>query len=317
MKKLDEIEIIKKFQKAFGNKDFEDVETFELGQNKVVVKVDTLVQSSDIPPQMKLADAARKSVVASVSDFASKGAKPKFGIVSVNLPLTITSKEVNEIARGFKIASKEFGIRFLGGDTNQGKEIVFHVCLFGEAKKILKRKGAKIGDSIFVSGPFGFTGAGLEILLQNIKEDDNFSKIAKKSVQKPSPRLEFGVKGAAYFSSSMDSSDGLSTTLNEMARQSKSKFVIRNIPTKKSVQEFARKHKKNFESLVFHSGEEYEIVFTAPKRYKSKIISIAKSTKTPIVEIGVVRKGKGVFLEKDQRLVKLKDLGYYHFNSKA
>jgi thiamine monophosphate kinase len=63
---------------------------------------------------------------------------------------------------------------------------------------------------------------------------------------------------------------------------------------------------------VFHTGEEYEIVFTVPAKYKSKINSIAKTTKTPIIEIGKVIKGTGVFVQKD-KLVKLKDLGYHHF----
>ena len=314
MKKLDETKIIKKFQTALGNKQFvaEDVESFCIGNTQIIVKVDTLVESTDIPPQMSLKDAARKSIVASVSDFASKGVKPEFGIISVNLPSKISAKEVSEIALGVKSASKEFGLKILGGDTNQGKELVFHVCLFGSAKKIPKRKGAKPGDLIFASGPFGLTGAGLQILLKKIKAKDGFAKAAIKSVLRPSPRLKFGLKASSYFTSSMDSSDGLSATLNEMARQSKCKFVVENIPFKKGVEQFAKSYKKSFDSLVFHTGEEYEIVFTVPAKYKSKINSIAKTTKTPILEIGKVIKGTGVFVQKD-KLVKLKDLGYHHF----
>ncbi len=315
MKKLDETEIIKKFQKIFGDKNFvsEDVESFSIGKTKIILKVDTLVESTDIPPKMSLKDAARKSVVACVSDFASKGVEPKFGIISVNLPSNISARQVNEIGQGFKAASKEFGIRFLGGDTNQGKEVVFHVCLFGETKNTVKRRGAKIGDLIFVSGPFGYTAAGLDILLRNIRRSDSFSKLAIKSVLKPNPRLEFGLRGKKYFTSSMDSSDGLSTTLNEMTRQSKCKFVVNNVPTKTDVKIFSKAYKKKLESLVFHAGEEYEIVFTVSKKDKSKLIQIAKTTKTPIIEIGKVVKGKGVFVEKDQKLIKLNDLGYRHF----
>ncbi len=315
MKKLDETEIIKKFQSIFGERNFvaEDVESFSVGKNQIIVKVDTLVQSTDIPPKMSLKEAARKSIVACVSDFASKGVRPEFGIISVNLPSNISGKEVSSIAQGIRAASKEFGVKILGGDTNQGKELVFHVCLFGSSKKIVARKGAKPGDLIFVSGPFGLTGAGLQILLKKNKTSDSFAKIAIKSVLHPKPRLEFGVKASSYFTSSMDSSDGLSTTLNEMARQSKCRFVIENIPAKKGVKEFAKKYKKNFDSLVFHTGEEYEIVFTVPQKYKSKITSIAKTTKTPIIEIGKVEKGNGVVLEKEKKLVKLKDLGYHHF----
>ena len=53
----------------------------------------------------------------------------------------------------------------------------------------------------------------------------------------------------------MDSSDGLSSTLNEMANQSKKKFVVNNIPAKDEVEEFAKKQKINSESLIFHGGE--------------------------------------------------------------
>jgi thiamine-monophosphate kinase len=317
MKKLDESEIINKFQKVFGNSNFvsEDVESFSIGKTKIIVKVDTLVQSTDIPPKMSLKDAARKSVVACVSDFAAKGVKPKFAIISINLPSGISNKEVGEIAKGFKKASKEFDVQILGGDTNQGREIVFNVCVFGTAEKIPQRNGANLGDLIFVTGPFGYTAAGLEIMLKNMKKNDIFSAKAIKSVTNPKPRLEFGLKGKECFSSSMDSSDGLSTTLNEMAKQSKCKFVINNMPSKKDIKNFSKLHKKNFENLVFHGGEEYEIVFTCSKKYKSKINTIAKTTKTPIIEIGTVVNGKGVFVKHNQKLIKLKDLGYHHFKN--
>jgi len=314
MKKPDELEIIKAFQKTLGNKNFmpEDVELFRIGKANIIAKVDTLVQSTDIPSKMSLGDAARKSVVACVSDFAAKGVKPRFGIISVNLPDGISMDTVNEIARGFKRASREFGVDILGGDTNQGKEIVFTVCLFGEAEKTVRRKGAKAGDLIFVTGPFGYTAAGLDILLKDSNSEGSFSKRAVKSVTMPNPRLEFGIKGKELLSSSMDSSDGLSTTLNQMARQSRCRFVVSSVPSKKEVETFSRVRKKNYESMVFHAGEEYEIVFTVPKKFKSRVIKVAKATKTPIIEIGSVLKGKGVFVENEQGSVKLEDLGYRH-----
>jgi thiamine-monophosphate kinase len=99
MTKLDESSIIKIFQNRLGKKKFvsEDVEIFNLGKIKIVAKTDTLVESTDIPPKMKLSDAARKSIVACVSDFAAKGVKPKYGIISINLPKTISRSKINEI----------------------------------------------------------------------------------------------------------------------------------------------------------------------------------------------------------------------------
>ncbi|NIM25497.1 MAG: thiamine-phosphate kinase, partial [Nitrosopumilaceae archaeon] len=45
MNKLDESEIIKKFQTVFGTRNFisEDVESFKLGTKTAIAKVDTLV----------------------------------------------------------------------------------------------------------------------------------------------------------------------------------------------------------------------------------------------------------------------------------
>ena len=315
MTKLDESDIIKIFQDKLENKKFvsEDVETFPIGNTRIVVKVDTLVQSTDIPPKMKFADTARKSVVACISDFASKSVKPEFGIISLNLPKSISRSEVCEIANGLKTGSKEFRIKILGGDTNEGAELVFHVCIFGKSDKIVTRKGAKLGDSIFVTGPFGYTSAGLKILLDKRKGKTNFVKKAVRSVFKPNPRLEFGLRSRNYFSSSMDSSDGLSTTLNEMASQSNQKFIIDKIPAGKDLYNFAKQNKINPMNLIFHGGEEYEFVFTVPKKFKSSIQKISSQLKTPIIEIGHVLNGKGVYVKRDENLYRLKDLGWHHF----
>src|SRR3989304_9357023 len=88
MTKLNEKEIISIFQKKLENHRFvsEDIEIFRIGKMNCVTKVDTLVESTDIPPGMKLKDAARKSVVACVSDFASKGVKPLYGMISITIP---------------------------------------------------------------------------------------------------------------------------------------------------------------------------------------------------------------------------------------
>ncbi|MFQ5476962.1 MAG: thiamine-phosphate kinase [Nitrosopumilus sp.] len=315
MTKLDESSIIKIFQNKLRNKKFvsEDVEIFNLGKTKIAAKIDTLVESTDIPPKMKLADAARKSIVACVSDFAAKGIKPQYGIISVNLPKTISRSKINEIAGGFRKACDEYGISILGGDTNAGKEIVFNVCIFGKTDNIVRRKGSKKGDLIFVTGPFGYTSAGLNMLLGKKKGKANFVKKSIKSVTRPKPKLNFGIKNEKYFSSSMDSSDGLSTTLNEMSKQSKKKFIINNTPSMKDLQDYVKSQKFDLNTLIFHGGEEYEIVFTTSPRHKEIIKKNARLLKISLIEIGYVTSGKGVFIQKENNSVRLKDLGWKHF----
>ena len=315
MTKLSEDKIIKIFQTKLGNKKFisEDVETFTLGKTKIIAKIDTMVESTDIPKKMKLSDAARKSVIACVSDFAAKGVKPEYGIISINLPKTISRLKIDNIVNGFKKACKEYGISIIGGDTNAGKEIVFNVCIFGNSNKIVTRKGSNKDDLIFVTGPFGYTSIGLNILMNNKKEKNNFVKKSIKSVINPKPKLSFGLKNKKYFSSSMDSSDGLSTTLNEMAKQSGKKFIVNNMPSNKDLEDYVKKKNLNLNSIIFNGGEEYEFVFTVPIKYRKNIIKNAKLTKTPIIEIGYVTSGKGVFLKNVNKNIIIKDLGWKHF----
>ena len=316
MKKLDEHAIIKIFQKKINSKKFvsEDVEIFELGKNKIVAKTDTMVESTDIPPGMKLGQAARKSVVACVSDFAAKGVRPKYGMISVNIPKTATRSKINEIASGFKKAFNEFDITLLGGDTNEGKEMVFNVCLFGVAKNIVARKNARRGDLLYVTGPFGYTAIGLDILLNKKKIKSATASKAVRTVIKPKPRLDFGIKNRGYFTSSMDSSDGLSTTLNEMSKQSKKKFIIDKIPAPKDLEVFAKSHKIDLSNAVFNGGEEYEFVFTASPKHKKMIEKNAALSKIPIIQIGYVAKAGniGVYVENKNKTVRLEDLGWRH-----
>ena len=318
MSKLSEKKIIELFQNRLGNASFvpEDVESFKIGKEQLIVKIDTFVESTDLPPRMKLQDAARKSIVSCVSDFAAKGVRPVFGIVSLTIPKKLSRSNIQSLAKGFQSAAKEFELKILGGDTNEGKELVITFSLFGTTKKIVSRNGAKTDHVIITSGSFGYTGAGLSILIKNKKSSKKFGTKAKSAVLRPKCRLSFGLKNKKYFSSSMDSSDGLSTTLNEMSSQSKKKFIITRMPSENDVLEFATSNKLNLGDLIFNSGEEYEIVATTSKSNLPKIKKDAKKYGVKVYEIGYVTKGRGVFYKKNGRMVRIKDEGWQHLQKR-
>ena len=314
MSRLTEKKIIDIFQSALNDKFVsEDVEYYKIGKKYFVLKIDTLVESTDIPKNVGLQYIARKSIVSCVSDFAAKGIKPIFGIVSVVLPRKLSKKKIEDLALGFGKASKEFGIKILGGDTNEGKEISISFTLFGITNKIIKRKGAKLNDIIISSGPFGYSSAGLSILQKKKKYSQSFGIKAKNAVLNPKSRLMFGLKNKNYFSSSMDSSDGLSTTLEELARQSKRKFIITNVPAKADIFDFAATNRLNAMNLIFNGGEEYEIIATVNPSNLTKIKKYAKIHHIQLYEIGYVTKGNGVYLQKNGRFIKIKDKGWHHF----
>ncbi len=319
MKSPDETKIIKTFQSRFGKKSrfqAEDVEVLKIKNTKFVVKSDMLVQSTDVPKGMKLEDVARKSLVACVSDFACKGIKPTFATIALAIPRSFTQKMINELAKGFLKASKEFGFHIVGGDTNEGQELVIEVSMFGAGgKKMPSRGGARIGDIIITSGPFGYSSAGLKLVLGNRKVKSQSADRFRKAIFRPNPRLDFGLRAARYFSSSMDSSDGLAITLNDMSKQSRKKFVITSLPTGNNVIKFAHQNKMNLKDLVFCGGEEYEIVFTAHPRDLNRIRSLAKKTDAPLYEIGHVSNGKNVILVENEKSRIIKRCGWTHLRS--
>ncbi len=317
MKKPSEEQIIKIFQSSFGNKKFvsEDVEFLKIGNIGLAFKIDTLVASTDVPPSMNMKQIARKSVIACVSDFAAKGVKPLYGFVSVIIPRKLSEMQIKKLSQGFRDAAKEFGFKMIGGDTNEGNELSLNVCLLGISNEIIFRKGASNGDSIYVTGPFGYTASGLKILLQKKKSDKKFKDKVRKSVMVPKVNLSFGLSIKNLASSSMDSSDGLSTSLNQMAKQSAKKFIITKSPTNQDVVEFATKNRLNFFDLVYNGGEEYEIVFTAPKKNRKNLFKLAKKMRVGLLEIGYVTSGKGVFLEENDRKIMIYDKGWRHFRS--
>lgn len=317
MKSPDETEIIRTFQDVFGKKrrfQADDIEVVKIGKTKFIVKSDMLVQSTDVPPGMKFDEIARKSIVSCTSDLACKGVRPRFATIAIAIPQGLGKKTINAIAKGFLESSKEFGFQIIGGDTNEGKEIVIEVSMFGKANKnIPSRAGAKTGDMIITSGPFGYTSAGLKIVLQGSKF--SCAKKFKDAIFRPKPRLDFGLRAARYFSSSMDSSDGLSITLYEMSKQSKKKFVITDLPTSDDIVKFAKKNKTSVEELVFCGGEEYEIVFTVHPRNLDKVKEIARQTKVALYEIGHVEGGAGVSLQRDGKTKAVKRCGWTHLRS--
>lgn len=318
MTKLDEARIIRIFQQSFGKKSKfvpEDVDVLRIGKICIVTKSDMLVESTDVPKGMKIEEIARKSVVACVSDFSAKGIKPLYATVSLAIPREFSKSKIKKLAHGFMKASKEFGVKIIGGDTNEGKEIVIEVSMFGITQRIVNRKGAKNNDIIITSGPFGYASSGLKIILNHCKADPKFVRKSKKQVLVPTPRLKFGLSIARYLSSSMDSSDGLSTTLNEMSRQSSKRFVITKLPCYDDIIKFAETNKIRFMDLVFNGGEEYEIVATVSSTNLPKIKKIARIQKIPLFEIGYVTNGKNVIYQQENKITIIQERGWLHFKS--
>lgn len=273
--------------------------------NSIIIKCDMTVESTDKPTKMTLKQFARKSVVASISDLISKGiGPPYFSLISLGLSKGYNREKIIELAEGFKQASKEFNIIFIGGDTNKSKEMVIDCTVIGFSKNgnLPYRNRAGVEDVVITSGTFGLSAAGLKMLLDNRinTTDKSFERKILKSFLYPLPKIKFGVELAKFFSSAIDSSDGLSRSLYEIAKQSKVDILIDNIPKVNGIIKFAEENNLNPYELIMYGGEEYEIVATVPKTKIKKFMEKALQMKLQVLVIGKVAKGDGkVYLKSN------------------
>ncbi len=243
----------------------------KIGSSSLIFKADMLVESTDVPRGMQPWQIARKSIVACVSDLSAKGIKPYVSMISIGIPKKYCDTEIEDLANGFKIASKEFGVSIVGGDTNESRELVIDCSMIG------------------------FSG-------------NSVAKIPKK---------KFGIALAEYFSSSMDSSDGLALSLHELSKQSHVNFFIDNIPEAKGIKEFAKDNHIDANDLIFFGGEEYEIIATIPSSKIKQVISIIRESNLKMQVIGTVKKGDGKVFVKNQagQYSILNPRGYVHRTS--
>jgi thiamine-monophosphate kinase len=320
-KGLTEREIIRVLKRRFDSNPKlplgfdDDVAAFQMSQrSQLVLKTDMLVGHTDVPPGMTLRQAARKAVVATVSDFAAKGVQPRGLLVSLGLSPPVKLSTVNEIASGLEKGAREYHCRIIGGDTSETNDLVIDCIGFGfvRAGRILRRDGAKPGDVVAVTGDFGKTAAGLRILRGKGKAwPRRFSKLTS-SVLHPSAKLESGLKLAqtGFVDSSIDSSDGLAWSLHEIARLSQVNIVLETIPVAPDVRVFAREQGLVAEELALFGGEEYELVVVI----KSGRFASVKRRIPSLRRIGDVKTGSGdVIARVGGKVRKVQSRGYEHF----
>ncbi|HEU5120211.1 MAG TPA: thiamine-phosphate kinase [Candidatus Nitrosocosmicus sp.] len=338
MKKFNEKQILnliisrfgfQNIEPCFGRDDISIISLNSVGSSELyantnvslAVTCDMLVEHTDVPAKMTFEQIARKSMVSSISDLVSKGIKPQFALISLGLPKTLKNSEISKLLDGFKLSSKDFKIDIIGGDINESREIIIDCCMFGTLSSkmnIPRRNGAQEGDLVVVSGIFGYTSSGLKILMNDLQSPDNqFKKKSIDSVLNPTPSYKFGILLAHYFSSSIDSSDGLAASLIQISKESNVDLLIdeRNIPAPPQLRGFSSMNSLDYFDLIFYGGEEYHIVGTISEKNLLKISQILKNHQLDLFIIGKVVRGDGhVFIinhDGNKRL--LKGQGFIHF----
>lgn len=294
-----EDDIIRIYRERFrlADTDRNDVEVIKSGDCTIAIKTDTLEYKTDVPPGMTMRQAGRKAAVACVSDFAAKGIQPWWALVSVTAPPSYDAQTHKDIGNGLADAATEFGFEIIGGDTNRGDTMSLTVCMMGNVNGRIPPRAAQPGNLVYASGPFGLSAAGLHAALHGMSGPPG----SRMAVMNPHVRLKFCMRAARLCTGSMDSSDGLSTTLHEMSARSEASFVVDGNPAAAGIQEYAARHNQDPNDMIYNGGEEYEMVLALSLSDIPELLRTAQETRTPLTYIGYVEEGTGVYIEQDGR----------------
>ncbi len=288
----------------------------EVGEGLVLVAhTDMWVERSDLLPGMSWYLAGRKAVVANISDMAAKGAKPLGILFSIGLPSNLSLESFNELVKGIGDGADEYGIHVLGGDLSVSSEVTLAGFILGmtHCGKLLSRRGAKPGDIIATTGVLGLTSVGFKILLEGFEAPESIRSRAVESVYRPVARLREGLAlaGSGAVTASMDISDGLALSLNQLAEINDVKILVEELPVASEAEAFAEMHGLDVERLVlYEGGEEYELLLAIKPDMWTEALRTVKSIGGSLYRIGVVEEGSGVYTVEG---VRIEAKGWEHF----
>ena len=257
-----------------------------------------------------------KALARATSDIAAMGARPQYFFLTLGLPESCTEKWFDGFTKGMARAAREFGLVLAGGDTTKYPEVIITLTVVGESKRerAILRSGAKPGDLLCVSGRLGEAELGLRLIQHKTQNQKRWPKLVEKHFY-PQPRLALGqwLASHQYASSMIDTSDGFSTDLNHICKASGvgARVWTEKIPSVHVPPELSAL-KLNPRSLALHGGEDYELLFTVPKKFSGRLPS--KLGQVPVTVIGeITRKKKVILVGADGRTMPLKPLGWDPF----
>ena len=277
------------------------------------ISTDMLNEKTHFLPNTNPFNLGWKALAVNISDIYAMGGIPKFALLAIALP-KVKIGWMEEFSNGLFSCAKKYRVELIGGDTTKGP-LSISICILGEVlkKNALLRSNAKKEDDIWVTGELGLAALGLAKLQNKIQLPQGLSKKAIGALEKPMLQSSIIEIMAKLSHSAIDISDGLIADLSHILEASKvgADISLKNIP----VTPWLKKNK--LIDIGLSGGDDYQLLFTAPKKNRNKINLVSKIPSIKLTRIGSIKKGKSLNINDHKgMLYKLKKKGYDHFETK-
>ncbi|HVF67512.1 MAG TPA: thiamine-phosphate kinase [Pyrinomonadaceae bacterium] len=285
-----------------------------------VITTDLLVENIDfkLTGGDDASNVGRRAVAVSLSDIAAMGARPRWLLLSVGVPLKLWERGfARSLLLSAKAYASDFRVALVGGDLSRTPErVVVDSIVVGEVERgrAVLRSGAKPGDQIYVTG---FLGGAAYTLRDTARQSWHAADGPQGSLREttPHPRVELGsALGSRRLATAMiDISDGLSSDLAHLCRESGvgARVEAASLPLDPLLKQAGLK-KSDALSLALHGGEDFELLFTVSPRRAGAVEKLRGPV--PVTRVGEITADAGrLELVEGRRTRRLKPSGFEHF----
>ena len=268
----------------------DDAAVLDHFEKQIVVSTDLLIEGVHFDLMYTpLTHLGYKSVIVNLSDVYAMNATPTQVTMSIGISNRFSVEALEEFYEGVYAACEKYNVDLVGGDTTtSNKGFVISVTAIGEVAedRFVKRDGAKKGDLVCVSGDLGAAYLGIllmerekKIFLESpeVQPDLEGQDYILRRLLKPEARkdiIEFFEKNDILPTSMMDISDGLSSEILHICKQSNTGCILYEdkLPIAEESREFAFKLELDPTACALSGGEDYELLFTLDQKDHDKIV---------------------------------------------
>lgn len=303
----------------------DDAAVLSYENKKILVTTDLLLEGIHFDLMyVPLKHLGYKSAIVNFSDIYAMNGQPKQITVSLGISKRFSVEDLEMFYDGLSLACQEYGVDIVGGDTSAsltGLTISITCIGEGEEGKIVYRNGAKENDLICVSGDLGAAFMGLQLLEReksvydgktDFQPDFTGKEYLLERQLKPEARkdiIRVLAEEGIVPTSMIDISDGLSSELKHICKQSRTGCLIyeERLPIDYQTATMAEQFNMNVTTVALNGGEDYELLFTVPLYMHDKVSQI-KGVRV----IGhITKEGSGLKLEtRDGAEIELKAQGW-------
>jgi thiamine-monophosphate kinase len=210
-----------------------------------------------------------RCMAATVSDIAAMAGFPRYSLASLSLPRAMVFDDAVGLFSGLQKAAEYYGCPVAGGETTASPgPVTITITVLGTSVpgKEVYRRGARPGDSIYVTGSVGDAMGGLLAFQRDEAEYDSL----KEKYLSPTAHVILARSLVEIYTitSMIDLSDGIATDCSHICEESLCGARIDEdaLPISADLRRLCAKHGLNVTEFALSSGEDYELLFTSSDR---------------------------------------------------